>query len=232
MNMGLVYIIQNMVNGKVYIGQTTQGLKKRINNYKQDRKTRNYGVYAAMNKYGFENFVFAILEICPLSNLDKREQFWISIYDSQNREKGYNIESGGSTNKTLPAWRKKQMSDNHYSKKPGFVWPTKGIKLSEERKQKLRVPKNLSPQQLEKNRKTARLANLGRKFTKKHKQRIAKAHHKSIIQYNLDGSFKKEWPSIEAAYKGLKTSPANISAVLHGRQKTAKGFIWKFKENV
>jgi group I intron endonuclease len=226
---GIVYIIRNNINCKVYIGQTVQSLQKRINNYKQELKTRNYGIYAAMNKHGFEKFEFTIIEECFITELDSREQFWITKHESQNQKLGYNIQAGGNKNKTIPSWKKKQLSDNHYSKKPGFVGPNKGKTFSEEWKQNMRKPKNLSPAQLKKNKKVARLANLGRKFTKKHKQKLAKAHEKPILQYTIDNKFVKEWPSIESAYKSLKTSPANISAVLHGRQKTAKGFIWKIK---
>jgi len=52
---------------------------------------------------------------------------------------------------------------------------------------------------------------------------------KPIIQFDLDGNYIREWPSIIIAAKTLNCSHGNIASVANGRQKTAKGFIWKFK---
>jgi group I intron endonuclease len=48
-----------------------------------------------------------------------------------------------------------------------------------------------------------------------------------INQYSLDGVFIKEWDSINEAEKELKIY--NISSVCKGKQDTAGGFIWKYK---
>jgi hypothetical protein len=54
--------------------------------------------------------------------------------------------------------------------------------------------------------------------------------YKAIDQYNLEGKFIKEWDSAkEAATFFNKPKSDNIGAVCRGKQKTAYGFIWKFK---
>lgn len=52
-----------------------------------------------------------------------------------------------------------------------------------------------------------------------------------IHQYDLNGNFIKTWDSAESAKKELNVS--NLSAVVHGRQKTSGGFIWtRDKRNI
>jgi len=47
------------------------------------------------------------------------------------------------------------------------------------------------------------------------------------LQFDLQDNFIKEWPSIKQAKKELKI--VNISVALTGGNKTAGGFIWKYK---
>lgn len=47
----------------------------------------------AIHKYGKNNFYIELLEECPISQLNEREQYWISYYDSYHN--GYNLTLGG-----------------------------------------------------------------------------------------------------------------------------------------
>lgn len=52
-----------------------------------------------------------------------------------------------------------------------------------------------------------------------------------VIQYELDGTFVKEWASINEAEKALYTNgKGHITEVCKGKRPSAKGFIWKYKE--
>jgi len=82
----------------------------------------------------------------------------------------------------------------------------------------------------------------GRPFTEEHKNKIkAKRAHligrkntwqiKPVIQCDLDGNIIKEWESQTAAQIAFgKKDSDGIGAVCRGRQKTAYGFIWKYKQ--
>ena len=37
-------------------------------------------LYAAMQKYGVENFTFELLEDCPRAQLNEREKYYIDLY--------------------------------------------------------------------------------------------------------------------------------------------------------
>ena len=46
-----------------------------------------------MQKYGIEHFHIEILE--KTSRLDEREKYWISKFHSTDKDRGYNVLSGG-----------------------------------------------------------------------------------------------------------------------------------------
>ena len=51
---------------------------------------------------------------------------------------------------------------------------------------------------------------------------------KKIIQYDLQGNSIKEWKYIDEAQKQLKIN--NICKCCQGKQKTAGGYIWRYKD--
>ena len=48
-----------------------------------------------MIKYGIENFSFEVIEECEKEKLNDREIYWISFYNSNNKNNGYNLTNGG-----------------------------------------------------------------------------------------------------------------------------------------
>lgn len=86
-----IYKIENLINHKIYIGQTNNYKRRFIEHknrgYKKDTKV----LYYAFDKYGIENFDFSIIEF--VKNYNEREKYWIKYYDSF--ENGYNMTEGG-----------------------------------------------------------------------------------------------------------------------------------------
>lgn len=98
---GIIYKVTNLVNNKVYIGQTTQNLHTRIYHHFYDSKNANCYFHHAINKYGKENF--AAEEICSatsLENLNYLEEHFICYYTSLSPN-GYNIVLGGNNFKRV-----------------------------------------------------------------------------------------------------------------------------------
>ena len=92
-----IYMIKNLINGKVYIGQS-RGIKNRISRHKSDLRKNKHGnshLQFSWNKYGIDNFEFSIVEECEVENLNDREIFWINFYESVDKNKGYNQKTGG-----------------------------------------------------------------------------------------------------------------------------------------
>lgn len=87
-----IYKITNLINGKCYIGQSVDILR-RWRNHKETSKNSSkeayeYPLYRAFRKYGIENFSFEILEECKKEELDIKETFYINKYNSL--DEGYN----------------------------------------------------------------------------------------------------------------------------------------------
>ena len=93
-----IYKIENIINGKVYIGQSVDVYKRWHEHFKYLRQNQhiNRHLQSAYNLYGESNFVASILERCDRCNLNNREQFWILHYNSMKR--GYNLTAGGEGN--------------------------------------------------------------------------------------------------------------------------------------
>lgn len=92
-----IYKIENLINHKIYVGQSRK-IEKRWTNHKSsafNQKEHNYKspLYRAFRKYGIENFQFSILEECSIEELNQKEIYWINFYNSFFN--GYNLTFGG-----------------------------------------------------------------------------------------------------------------------------------------
>ena len=93
-----IYKITNKINNKVYIGQS-KDIESRWESHKYYTYSTKTKLQYAFAKYGIFNFLFQVIEECDISNLDEREKFWISYYNSY--EDGYNMTMGGQEGRTL-----------------------------------------------------------------------------------------------------------------------------------
>ena len=92
--MAYIYQIENLINGKLYIGKSDYSLEKRFKEHCRDSKKpslQNRPLYRAFNKYGIENFQISLIE--ETSTPDEREIFWIE--QKQSFKNGYNATKGG-----------------------------------------------------------------------------------------------------------------------------------------
>jgi group I intron endonuclease len=119
----IIYKITNLINGKIYIGQTIRPIEERMYEYAQQSKKLkgNSAIHRSIDKYKWKNFKYEVIDIGETINeLNEKEKYYIKKFESNNRKYGYNIHDGGRNCKPGPETRKK-MSDAH-----------KGIKQSQE----------------------------------------------------------------------------------------------------
>lgn len=102
MYQGFIYGITCKVTNKMYIGQTTTTVEKRLSRHFRLAFTKcsNFSIHQAMRKYGIENFQIEELErVCAktaedlVSDLNTLEKFYIAYYNT--RHEGYNMTDGG-----------------------------------------------------------------------------------------------------------------------------------------
>lgn len=89
---GVIYKITNLINDKVYIGQTTKNRQGYEYYFGSGKLIKD-----SIKKYGKENFKREILKenIHCQTALDLYEQIYIKKYNSQNMKLGYNLSNGG-----------------------------------------------------------------------------------------------------------------------------------------
>jgi group I intron endonuclease len=139
-----IYKCVNTINGKVYVGFDSQW-PNRQKIHKSNHKKVCYKFYNAILKYGWENFEWTIIYQSKdrEHTLKTMEPQFIKEYDSFKN--GYNSTLGGEGVFGL----KRKFSKEEIENKRKFMLgnqigkANKGKFFSEERKQKLRKPKNL-----------------------------------------------------------------------------------------
>jgi group I intron endonuclease len=237
--MGYIYIIENIVNGKKYIGQTLQNdINKRWRQHKSKNKNSiGQILFNAYQKYGINNFKFKILCICFDCDTNRYEIDYIKKYNTIYPN-GYNLLEGGNNKKhneyTKNILRQKLSGQNH----PNF-----DKKFSQERKMKISISKkgNLNPNygKTISNEQKEKIKNTIKEFEKDKRDKINKQisetlklsvkNCKSVFQYDLNDNFIKEYNSISEASQINCICRSSIQRCCDGKYKTSKGFIWKYK---
>ena len=118
---GLVYKVTNIVNNKIYVGQTIVGLKTRRENHVNAalaERDNNY-FHNSIRKHGKDNFEWEIIGCAnSKSELNDLEIYYINKLKSF--EKGYNLTEGGGgmTNYVITEEHRKNLSESHKGYKP------------------------------------------------------------------------------------------------------------------
>jgi len=113
---GIIYQITNIVNSKVYIGQTISSLHRRMQSHKsasKHKKSKSY-IHNAIRKYGWNNFTWEI--VCECSSKEElcmKEIETIAYYESHfSTGKGYNLTKGGEYGPTIDPFVKEKALKN------------------------------------------------------------------------------------------------------------------------
>lgn len=249
--MGYIYLVENLINNKNYIGQTIQNdINKRWNKHKQVNKSFiGTCLFNAYKKYGIENFKFKLLCICFDDDTNKFEEEYIKKYNTLYPN-GYNMIGGGKNRKFTPILKEiisnKLKGENH---------PMYGKHLKDETKQKLRQANS-----------GINSKNYGKKLTHEEKQHLSKLAierhknklttqkeetknkiRKSIIkyyenieiknknnirvqQYDINNNLLNTYNSLNEAAKSIGVAQISIARASNPNitnYKTCKGYIWK-----
>lgn len=99
---GLIYKVENLTNGKIYIGQTVYTIEKRRSEHEcWALKSYKKGIvfYSAIRKYGKNSFKWEVIDYANSQDeLNNKEIFWIDYYKSyisRYDSNGYNMTLGG-----------------------------------------------------------------------------------------------------------------------------------------
>lgn len=239
-------------NNKVYIGITCHTVSER---WRSGRGYRTQFFYRAIKKYGWHNIKHEILfENLTKEEAEAKEIELISVYRSNDKKYGYNIENGGQAIGTHSEATKRKISLKH-----------KGRIFSEEAKAKMRLNhadfrgekhpmygKKFSAE-VRRHMSEGKIGKfIGEKngmFGRKHSDEIKKLqsinrkgkcvgadNHKALAvsQYTKNGEFVNQYACILDAARELKIArggDCHISACAKGRLKSAYGYVWKYVDS-
>jgi len=233
--MNTIYIIQNTINDKIYIGQTWETLNKRFDKHKTDKKGRCRKLFRAFNKHGRNNFYIKSLYSCNNQfEADCLEQYFIKKFDSIKT--GYNIREGGSRGKHSEETKLKmsKAAIKFGSKRPTGYTQTEetkqkislsliGRRHTEEAKQKMRKPIS------EQTKIKLSLINTGKKHSKETKEKIS-TQNKGKSR-NLGRKVSKETKEkLSIAFAGENNPNYGKTFSYETKQKLSlahKGKTWK-----
>lgn len=189
----IIYTATNKLNGKIYVGQTTRSLKRRIWEHSKDTSRKSL-INQAIKKYGIENFDWKIIfDAGSLEELNIKEIEFVEFYNSV-APNGYNLTYGG-LNTRLSEITKQKLSEVNKGKKHTeetrlkMSLSRKGKKHSEEHKRKiseahkgkilseetkLKISLNNGSHNLEARQKMSE-AHKGVSFTKERKRKMSEA---------------------------------------------------------
>ena len=211
--MGYIYCITNLINGKQYIGKTTNTIEERFKEHCKDfnkERCEKRPLYNAMNKYGIKNFKIEEICKCDDNKLNSYEIYYIKKYNTYS--KGYNATKGGDGSilfdyKSIIDLYKTGISMKEVAAKIGCSTDTVS---------KVIHTNNIPIHKI--------ISGTCRQPIK-------------VKQFDLNGKFIKEWNSMSDAAKWLVNNgyaktynggvKQKISMCCKGKLKTAYKFIWK-----
>lgn len=236
-----IYCIENLVNGKKYIG-LSRNIFQRFNRHKNSLNGgyhTNEHLQSAWNKYGENNFSFSIIEVCNEDELKNKEIYYIKEYNTQNRKYGYNKTSGGDGIKNLSEECAEKISISE-SKKPVVCFSLNGDFISEYRN--CRVAADFVSGNTE-NIRVCCDKKIGRKtmygFIWMYKEDFENngfnisdyqksGHSKKVDVYDLYGNFINTYNSARMVEENLGISYKKVSQLCNGYKRQSHGYICRF----
>ncbi len=204
-----IYSIENLVNGKLYIGYSVT-MRKRCNEHCIDLRAgihENPHLQMSWNKYGDSNFKFDEIVQCEEQYLCSEENYWCNLLNTHDRKYGYNQENTGQDRhiRLRPETiKKRQDVKNENAKKRGYFVEEKYLIARREKWKGKPVHPNMI------------IASVA-------------ANSKKVVQYTLEGEIVGRYKSASEAYRKTGAHFGMISTVCRGLNIHGNGFVWRFE---
>lgn len=224
-----IYKITNIINGKIYIGQSIN-IQRRWNQEKNKAFNQNDAAYnqllsKAFRKYGVENFTFEVVEELSASALNEREEYWIGHFNSLTPN-GYNAHNGGRYSYTPNPLNYSVLTEEE----------VKDIKTT---LKETSIPMSKIAEEYCVSISTINAIAKGRSWrdvNEKYPIRATENFNKEIGQYTKDGKLVAIFSSAAEANRKTGISVSSISTICRNKginnRKTAGGYMWRIVEEL
>ena len=212
----IIYKVENIENGKVYIGATTKSVEERKQDHLQKANKEYQNKFQeALISYGVENFEWKQIDTTiSIDALAQKEKEYILEYNS--KENGYNADSGGGFKKTVYQYNiedGKLISTYDCLENAGNV-------INATKKQMCSVCLSVNNKYK------------GYYWSYEYKEPFIPKKDlrtKKVIKYSLDNIKLGEYNSVVLASKANNIIKTGIARTCRGEQRQSGGFIWKYK---
>lgn len=200
--MNSIYILENKINGKCYIGQTSHSFKQRFARHRSEANRNTITpFYNAIRKYGWDNFKQYIFNGIPDELLDYFETELIRKLNTISPD-GYNLDSGGCKLKKHHEDTKKKIGESAKGRVPSeetrlkISIANKGKKRTDETKNKMR------------DRFIGKQLFLGKKHTNETKKKMSDTR-KKLWENGIYSSHEYR-EKMRLSHLGIKTGKRNL----------------------
>jgi group I intron endonuclease len=256
--MGYIYMLKSP-SGRIYIGQTIRPIQERLEEHRTGKSSRCRGIYNAIKKHGWENFVIDWYE-CSDEDLNFDEELLVREMGTLSPG-GYNLREGGGNCGKMSEETKQKLSEATCGKKHHMY----GKKLSDDHKQKIGEAQRGEKHPMygktgekhhmfgkthsEETKQKIGDGNRGKQLSVETKQKISESkkgekhpmygktgerhpNSKRVYQYDLDGNFVQSFGSGREAGRHLGKHGIKINecARSQDKNKTAYGFKWSHSQ--
>jgi group I intron endonuclease len=226
---------------RIYIGQSTD-IEYRKRWYSRMYASQQPKLYRSINKHGWENHLFEIIEECSIDKLNEREIYWKQYHLNQvngnwNKVLFCNLyDNGGgplseTTKKKMSIARigHKDSEETKLKKSNSF----KGRKGSDKQKQAVSNWWANNPKRpLEYCIKLGKKKSINAKPSPSQLRKNPHLTHKNnkpVIQLDINNTTINIFISIAEASRQTGIRGDSISACCRGVQKSSGGYIWRYK---
>jgi group I intron endonuclease len=212
-----IYIIRNVINGKVYVGSAVDVAHRWVVHRLSLERGDHHSIHLqrAWDEYGSDAFEFALIEsVAVIGELLSREQHWLDYFQAAKSKYGYNVLLAAGA---IPSWRGREKSPEHRTNIGAALC---GIQRSEKTKAKVRLARSrqapASLESREKNRQQM-LAQWTNPQYRQKMSRVAKRRWAGAARTKRSAELKQLWQ--DGVYDNRPCDHEQLSRAARLREK-------------